>query len=112
MLLIVEILVAIAGGLGLIFILADRPFAAPRYQGPITDHFKGRIFRNSEPSERKGSIDFLRWQLTSKRGHWNRWTDSEAGRRQRSLQCFLNTGCNLAYTWVGPEAKVLQAQKA
>lgn len=77
--LILEILVAIAGGLVLIYLLADRAFSAPRYQGLVTDHFNGRKFRNLGPSEQKGFIDFLRWQLAMKRGHWNTWTDSESG---------------------------------
>jgi hypothetical protein len=79
MLLIVGILVAVGVGLALIYLVADRAFSAPRYQGPMTDHFNGKKFRNPEPSEQKGFIDFLRWQLTSKRGHWSRWTDSESG---------------------------------
>ena len=79
MLLILEILVAIAAGLALIYLLADHAFSAPRYRGPGTNHFDGKKFRNREPPERKGLIDVLRWQLTSKRGHWNTWTDSQPG---------------------------------
>ena len=79
MLLVLEIIVPIAAGLALIYLIADRTFSAPRYQGPITDHFNGRKFRNVEPPERKGFFDFLRWQLTSKRGSWNKWTDSKSG---------------------------------
>ena len=40
MLLILDIFVAIAGGLVFIYLLADRAFSAPRYQGPVTDHFE------------------------------------------------------------------------
>jgi len=74
-----EITVTIAGALALIYLIVDRTFSAPRYHGPVTEHFSGRKFRNLEPPDRKGFIDFLRWQLTSKRGHWNKWTDSESG---------------------------------
>jgi L-ascorbate metabolism protein UlaG (beta-lactamase superfamily) len=79
MLLVLEIIVPIAGVLALIFLIADRTFSAPRYHGPTTNHFNGRNFRNLEPSERRGLIDVLRWKLTSKRGHWNKWTDSQPG---------------------------------
>jgi len=76
MLLILD-LATIAAGLALIYLIIDRNFSAPRYHGPISDHFNGRRFRNLEPPPRKGFRDFLRWQLTSKRGYWNKWTDSQ-----------------------------------
>ena len=79
MVLILVIIVSAAGGLALIYLLIDWAFSAPRYQGPITNHFNGRKFRNLEPPERKGFVDFLRWQLTSKRGRWNKWTDAQPG---------------------------------
>lgn len=79
MLLILWVIVSIAVCLALFYLLADRAFSAPRYRGPITNHFDGRKFRNLEPPERKGFIDFLRWQLTSRPGRWNRWTDSQPG---------------------------------
>jgi L-ascorbate metabolism protein UlaG (beta-lactamase superfamily) len=79
MLLVLEIVVPVAVGLALIYLIADRTFSAPRYHGPTTKHFNGRKFRNPEPSERWGFIDLLRWKLTSRRGHWNKWTDSKAG---------------------------------
>jgi hypothetical protein len=53
MLLILELLAMIAAGLVLIYLLADRAFSAPRYQGPVTNHFDGRRFRNLEPPARK-----------------------------------------------------------
>ncbi len=79
MFLTIEITITIAGVLALIYLIVDRTFSAPRYHGPITNHFNGRNFRNLEPPERRGLIDFLRWQLTSQRGHWNKWTDSKPG---------------------------------
>jgi L-ascorbate metabolism protein UlaG (beta-lactamase superfamily) len=79
MLLILELLVTIAAGLALIYLLVDHALSAPRYRGPSTNHFDGRKFRNPEPPDRKGFIDFLRWQLTSRRGHWSTWTDSKPG---------------------------------
>lgn len=77
MLPIFVIVVSAAVGLALIYLLADRAFSAPRYRGPLTDHFDGRKFHNLEPPGRKGFIDFLRWQLTAKRGRWNKWTDNK-----------------------------------
>jgi len=79
MLLVLEIIVPIAVVLALIYLIADRTFSAPRYQGPTANHFNGRKFRNLDPSEQRGLIDVLRWKLTSRRGHWNKWTDSQPG---------------------------------
>ena len=79
MLLLAEIVVPIALTLLLSYLIADLAFSAPRYHGPATDHFDGRKFCNPEPPERKGFIDFLRWQLNPRRGHWNKWTDSQPG---------------------------------
>jgi L-ascorbate metabolism protein UlaG (beta-lactamase superfamily) len=68
---------ALTGGTALAALVANRILAAPRYHGPETDHFDGHKFHNLEPPRRKGFIDFLRWQLTSKPGYWNKWTDSQ-----------------------------------
>ena len=78
-LLVLEIIVAVVGGLALIYLIVARTFSAPRYSGPITNHFNGKRFLNLEPPERKGFIDVLRWQLTSRPGRWNKWTDSQFG---------------------------------
>jgi len=73
------IILSTAIGLALICLLAGLAFSAPRYRGPATNHFDGRKFHNLEPPEKRGFVDFLRWQLTARRGEWNKWTDSERG---------------------------------
>jgi L-ascorbate metabolism protein UlaG (beta-lactamase superfamily) len=67
-----------AGGLAA-YALLDHLFAAPRYRGPVTDHFDGERFRNIEATERRGFVDFLRWKLTSKQGPWSKWTRGSPG---------------------------------
>ena len=57
--------------------------SALRYRGPITNHFDGKKFHNLEPPHKRGFIDFLRWQLTAKRGPWNKWTDTAVGAAPR-----------------------------
>lgn len=42
---------------------------APRYDGPMSDHYDGRRFHNPDPIER-GFFDFLRWQMTRDPGEW------------------------------------------
>jgi L-ascorbate metabolism protein UlaG (beta-lactamase superfamily) len=79
MLLVLEILVPIGGFLALTYLIADRTFSAPRYRGPTTNHFNGSEFVNPDPFGRRGLIEVLRWKLTSRRGQWNKWTDSQPG---------------------------------
>jgi L-ascorbate metabolism protein UlaG (beta-lactamase superfamily) len=77
-----QILWLIAGVLGsavLIYLLIDRALSAPRYRGQTTVHFDGRRFHNLEGPARRGFLDFVHWQLTGKRGEWNKWTHSEPG---------------------------------
>jgi len=54
-------------------------FSAPRYQGPVSDHFDGSVFVNQKPIEHGGVIDFLGWQLTSDRGPWEEMLDAPPG---------------------------------
>ncbi|HEU4523273.1 MAG TPA: hypothetical protein VFT12_14785, partial [Thermoanaerobaculia bacterium] len=45
-------------------IVLDRRFAAPRHEGPPSDHFDGRRFHNHQSGwQSEGS--FLKWQLTA-----------------------------------------------
>lgn len=43
--------------------------SAPRYQGPVTDHFDGERFHDDKP-KRAGLSDLVRWQMSRKRGPW------------------------------------------
>jgi L-ascorbate metabolism protein UlaG (beta-lactamase superfamily) len=106
MLLMLEIIVSTAVGLALIYRLADRALSAPRYHGPITNHFDGRRFHNLEPPEKRGFIDFLRWQLTSKRGRWNKWTDNKRG----SVPPLRVNGRDLRVTFVNHATVLIQTE--
>jgi L-ascorbate metabolism protein UlaG (beta-lactamase superfamily) len=78
-LLAIWIIAGLLGSVALIYLVIDRRISAPRYYGPVTDHFDGTRFHNAEQPARKRFSDFVRWQLTRKRGEWNEWTDSEPG---------------------------------
>lgn len=78
-LLFVWITLGLLGGVILLYLVINRALSAPRYRGQTTDHFDGRNFHNLEGPPRHGLVDVLRWRLTSKRGPWNYWTDSQAG---------------------------------
>jgi L-ascorbate metabolism protein UlaG (beta-lactamase superfamily) len=47
-----------------------RLIAAPRYRGPVSDHFDGQRFYNPNPG-RQGEGAFLKWMLNRERGVWS-----------------------------------------
>jgi len=46
-------------------------FAAPRYEGPPSEHFDGRAFRNRVPIGDRGLLDVLRWRLARDVDAWD-----------------------------------------
>jgi L-ascorbate metabolism protein UlaG (beta-lactamase superfamily) len=59
-------------------VLERRLIAAPRYRGPVTDHFDGKRFHNHQSGwQSEGS--FLKWQLTKTPTPWPEWIESEPG---------------------------------
>jgi len=68
----------VAAGAAAAAAVERRFIAAPRYRGPITDHFDGERFHNRDPiSQSRGS--FLKWMMNRNRGHWDDWTDAPFG---------------------------------
>ncbi len=53
-------------------------FAAPRYRGPLSDHFDGERFHNASPSWQSERA-FLKWALNRQQGHWPKWIDAPYG---------------------------------
>ena len=67
-----------AGGVAAAVTAERLLLAAPRYHGPVTDHFDGDRFHNLEPgTQSEGS--FLKWQLERKRGPWPDWLEAPPG---------------------------------
>lgn len=44
--------------------------SAPRYKGPVTDHFDGRQFYNPDNMKAKGLREVVQWMLKRERGVW------------------------------------------
>lgn len=44
--------------------------STPRYQGPKSDHFDGKIFYNPEGNSKKNLFDILKWKLFSTKATW------------------------------------------
>lgn len=56
---------------------------APRYEGPVSDHFDGERFHNPNHARLgdHGFGAFLRWQLERERGPWRSYEDAPPGRK-------------------------------
>ena len=56
-------------------------FAAPRYAGPVSDHFDGERFftPGATDADEHGFSDLLKWQLNRERGPWPEAFDAEPG---------------------------------
>lgn len=52
--------------------------SAPRYRGPVSDHFDGSKFLNRDPVERPGPIKAMSYFLTADLGPWRDWTENKA----------------------------------
>jgi L-ascorbate metabolism protein UlaG (beta-lactamase superfamily) len=53
--------------------------SAPRWNGPVSDHFDGERFHNLEPTPDKSLADVLRWKMRSERAGVPAWIESEPG---------------------------------
>jgi len=54
-------------------------FSAPRYNGPVSDHFDGRRFLNETGVRAAGMPGAVRWLLHREPGPWKAWTDQAFG---------------------------------
>lgn len=71
-------IVTAAGLAGAAALIERHLFAAPRYRGPVTDHFDGQRFHNPNPSWQSERA-FLKWTFTRQPGRWPRWIDAPFG---------------------------------
>ncbi len=70
--------IAIAASAAAAAAIERRLLAAPRYRGPVSDHFDGQRFHNPDPAwQSEGS--FLKWQATRRRTPWPRWIGAPFG---------------------------------
>src|SRR4051812_34227124 len=44
--------------------------SAPKYSGPVSDHFNGKQFFNPTGAKAKGLSDVFKWMLNRKKGKW------------------------------------------
>jgi hypothetical protein len=67
--------------LPLTFFIVSASLSAPRYNGPVSDHFNGKTFTNPGNIKAKGLSDVLKWMLNRKRGAWKANKKEEYGPR-------------------------------
>lgn len=79
-------------------------FSAPRYHGPVSDHFDGAEFQNQVRAEKNRVGAFFRWQLTADKGEWNDVVDPALGPPPPKRV----DGGKLRATWVGHATVLLQ----
>ncbi|MFO0722171.1 MAG: MBL fold metallo-hydrolase [Myxococcota bacterium] len=66
------------GLIGAAVLASSCVFAAPRYQGPVSDHFDGERFHNVPADPDKGLGDMLEWQRHRQQGSWPKHVDNKA----------------------------------
>jgi L-ascorbate metabolism protein UlaG (beta-lactamase superfamily) len=54
-------------------------FEAPRYRGPVSDHFDGDTFHTPGAPPPASVRDFFRWQFSRKPGRWRDFTNDPPG---------------------------------
>jgi L-ascorbate metabolism protein UlaG (beta-lactamase superfamily) len=57
-------------------IVAGYSISAPKYRGPVSDHFDGKRFINPRNIRAKGFRDVLKWMTLRKQGEWNEIKDN------------------------------------
>jgi L-ascorbate metabolism protein UlaG (beta-lactamase superfamily) len=58
--------------------------SAPKYTGPVSEHFDGHRFINPDHIQAKGFADVFKWMLFRKRGQWNEQTEPAFGEKPAS----------------------------
>ena len=85
-------------------IYVESRFAAPKYRGPVSDHFNGKTFENQIPIEDRGLADVIRWRWSRDAVSWDGFepTVVESEVRERVL------GDELRVTFVGHATVLIQ----
>lgn len=75
-------------------VLVGYLLSAPRYSGPVTDHFDGRRFRNPGDARANGFPEVLKWMVNRKLGAWKEITDPAYGPKPESV---INEGARITF---------------
>jgi L-ascorbate metabolism protein UlaG (beta-lactamase superfamily) len=78
--LVIYILLPVAA-VALTFILIGYSISAPRYKGPVSDHFDGKQFINPSGAKANGLREVLKWMRERKRGPWMEQLENTFGEK-------------------------------
>ena len=59
----------------LLFVVTGWVLSAPKYKGPVTDHFDGKEFKNPNGQQSQGLDAVFKWMRQRKRAPWPKATD-------------------------------------
>jgi len=79
-------------------------FSAPRYRGPVSDHFDGERFLNESRVGHAKRWDIAKWLATRRPGPWKRVKDASLGEAPPSRV----SGADLRITFVGHATTLIQ----
>lgn len=65
---------------GFVMIVVGILISAPRYRGPVSDHFDGSKFINPGGAKAKGPREVLKWMMNRKQGPWHEVTGERFGK--------------------------------
>jgi len=89
----------------ILFIIAIGYFlSAPKYSGPISDHFNGKKFFNPNGATAKGLSDVFKWLLNRKKGKWTEVGDFSFGEKPAT-----KSESGLVITFVNHSTFLIQA---
>lgn len=63
------------------FVVLNFSLSAPKYKGPITDHFDGKVFFTPGAASQHGLPQLFKWMINRKRGPWKETTTRTYGNR-------------------------------
>jgi len=101
-----RVLLGIGGAVGVVVggsAIAGWFFAAPKYRGPVSDHFDGAKFHNVPATEHAGFTDMVRWMSHRERGVWKEWREITPSAPPRRVE-----GSALRVTWVNHSTMLIQ----
>jgi L-ascorbate metabolism protein UlaG (beta-lactamase superfamily) len=90
-----------------VYLIGNKLLSVPPYQGPLSDHFDGKVFHNTGKRAAGSFSDVMRWQMDRKRvrGEW-KVVDNPPGERPPA-RVF---GKELRVTFIGHATVLIQTQ--
>ena len=89
----VPALIVILGAIVFI-ILIGAYLSAPKYKGPVSDHFDGRKFINPGNIKEKGLLDVFKWMFSRERTKWERIRTDNYGPKPAAL---IDSGIRITF---------------